>query len=192
MTWSAPIEATISVFAVLHTPVTSAPNALASCTAKVPTPPDAPLTSTLCPARIRPLSRSACRAVNAATGTDAACSNVRPAGLVITAPSWRMLMYSARVPRSSRPPNTSSPGRNSVTFSPTASTDPAMSAPSLPPLARGRDSPAIIRTRYGAPLMKCQSSGLIDAARTRTSTSLSPKVGMSMSSNLRTSGGPYR
>jgi len=29
MTWSAPIEATISTFGVLHTPVTSAPNALA-------------------------------------------------------------------------------------------------------------------------------------------------------------------
>jgi hypothetical protein len=31
-----------STFAVLYTPVTSAPNALAICTAKVPTPPDAP------------------------------------------------------------------------------------------------------------------------------------------------------
>jgi hypothetical protein len=29
--------------------VTSAPNALAICTAKVPTPPDAPLISTFCP-----------------------------------------------------------------------------------------------------------------------------------------------
>ena len=32
--------------AVLHTAVTSAPSALAICTAKVPTPPEAPLTST--------------------------------------------------------------------------------------------------------------------------------------------------
>ena len=31
-------------------PVTSAPNALAICTAKVPTPPEAPLINTFCPA----------------------------------------------------------------------------------------------------------------------------------------------
>jgi len=43
MTWPAPIERTMSTFGVLHTPVTSAPNDLAICTANVPTPPDAPL-----------------------------------------------------------------------------------------------------------------------------------------------------
>ena len=43
-----------------------------------------------------------------------------------------------------------------------ASTCPAMSAPR--PLALGRDSPAAARTTYGVPLMKCQSSGLTDAA----------------------------
>ena len=47
MTWSAPIERTRSTFLVLHTPVTSAPSALAICTANVPTPPDAPLIRTL-------------------------------------------------------------------------------------------------------------------------------------------------
>src|SRR5215831_10000156 len=79
MTWLAPIEATISTFAVLHTPVTSAPNAVASCTANVPTSPAAPLASTRCPGWTCPLSRSACNAVTPATGTAAACSNVRPA-----------------------------------------------------------------------------------------------------------------
>ena len=49
MTWSAPMDRTRSTFSVLHTPVTSAPNALAICTANAPTPPDAPMTSTLCP-----------------------------------------------------------------------------------------------------------------------------------------------
>src|SRR6266542_2339889 len=39
MTRSAPIDRTISTFLVLHTPVTSAPNDLAICTANVPTPP---------------------------------------------------------------------------------------------------------------------------------------------------------
>ncbi|WP_308259298.1 ANTAR domain-containing protein [Pseudonocardia sp. H11422] len=37
----------MSTFVVLHTPVTSAPTALAICTANVPTPPDAPMTSGL-------------------------------------------------------------------------------------------------------------------------------------------------
>jgi hypothetical protein len=49
MTWSAPIDRTMSAFLVLQTPVTFAPNDLAICTAKVPTPPEAPLTSTVCP-----------------------------------------------------------------------------------------------------------------------------------------------
>ena len=40
--------------AVLQTPVTSAPKALAICTAKVPTPPDAPITITVCPVSTRP------------------------------------------------------------------------------------------------------------------------------------------
>jgi hypothetical protein len=40
MTCSAPMELTRSTWGVLHTPVTSAPNALASCTASNPTPPD--------------------------------------------------------------------------------------------------------------------------------------------------------
>ena len=54
MTWSAPIERTMSKFLVLHTPVTSAPNDLAICTANVPTPPDAPLIKTFCPAESVP------------------------------------------------------------------------------------------------------------------------------------------
>src|SRR5919107_270400 len=77
MTWSAPIDRTRSTFAVLHTPVTCAPNALAICTPNVPTPPDAPTTSTRWPAWTRPRSRRACRAVTADTGTAAACSKVR-------------------------------------------------------------------------------------------------------------------
>jgi len=43
--------------------------------------------------------------------------------------------------------------------SPTASTDPAMSAPSLVASARDRDSPAAIRTRYGAPRMNASPAG---------------------------------
>ena len=53
----------------------SAPKNLASCTANVPTPPDAPLISTFCPGWTWPWSRSACSAVRPAIGTAAASSN---------------------------------------------------------------------------------------------------------------------
>ena len=75
------MERTRSVLAVLHTPVTSAPKALAIWTAKVPTPPEAPMISTFCPGSTRAWSRTACRAVSAETGTAAACSKERFAGL---------------------------------------------------------------------------------------------------------------
>src|SRR5215218_980082 len=54
MTWSAPSERTRSALPPLHTPVTSAPSDLASCTAKLPTPPEAPMTRTRCPCWTRP------------------------------------------------------------------------------------------------------------------------------------------
>src|SRR5438874_4736984 len=42
---------------ILHTPVTSAPNDLAICTANVPTPPAAPLIKIFCAGSMCPLSR---------------------------------------------------------------------------------------------------------------------------------------
>ncbi len=56
-------------------PYTSAPAVAASCTARCPTPPVAPSTSTLRPSSIPPL-RSACSAVRPATGRVAACASV--------------------------------------------------------------------------------------------------------------------
>src|SRR6267143_1965651 len=83
MTRSAPMERTRSRFFVLHTPVTFPPNTLAIWTAKVPTPPDAPLIRTSCPVWIPPTSRRPCSAVYPATGTAAAqpheAEDVRPA-----------------------------------------------------------------------------------------------------------------
>ena len=67
------------------------------------------------------------RRVNAAMGTEAACSNVTLSGLVTNADS-EAHAYSAKAPR--HEPNTSSPGLNCVTFLPTASTWPATSTPS--------------------------------------------------------------
>src|SRR2546430_2106788 len=62
--------------------------------------------------------------------------------------------YSAKAPRDT--PNTSSPGLNSVTFLPTASTWPATSTPSR--LSFGVRSPGMRRIN-GAPLIVNKSSG---------------------------------
>src|ERR1035441_7534651 len=146
MTRSAPSDRTISTFLVLHTPVTSAPNLLAICTANVPTPPAAPLINTFCPGRICPLSLRPCKEVNAATGTDAACSNVTLLGFVTNADS-EVHAYSAKAPR--HEPKTSSPAWNRVTFLPTASTRPATSTPSR--VVFGLRSPISPVPRGGGP-----------------------------------------
>jgi hypothetical protein len=171
---------------VLHTPVTSAPNDLASRTENVPTPPDAPLISTCCPGWTRPLSRSPWRAVSPATGTAAACSNDTLPGFSASASSGTAT-YSARAPVPA--PNTSSPGRKRVTLPPTASTTPAESVPSL---VFGVRSPICGRATYGDPVMAYQSAGFTDAARTLTRTSSSPASGWSISRSSSTSGVPNR
>src|SRR6516225_2642999 len=91
------MDRTISKFFVLHTPVTSAPNDLAIWTAKVPTPPVAPLIKTFCPEPILPLSRRPCNAVNAAMGADAACSNATLSGFLTSVDSCAHT-NSAKVP----------------------------------------------------------------------------------------------
>src|SRR3954467_9846031 len=126
--WSAPRARTASSFAVLHTPVTSAPNALAIWTAKVPTPPDAPTIRTCCPVWTRPWSRTAWRAVSAETGTAAAWSRDSFAGLGASL-SGRAREYSAN--DASPMPNTASPAAKAVTLAPTASTVPARLRPGL-------------------------------------------------------------
>jgi hypothetical protein len=83
--------------------------------------------------------------------------------------------YSARVP--SPVPNTWSPGRKRATFGPAASTSPARSIPSRPPL--GRRSPIAGRASHGMPVIAYQSAGLTDAALTRTRTSPSAASGRS-------------
>src|SRR6516165_12688540 len=60
-------------------PQTSAPEAAASCTARCPTPPEAPSTSTLRPSKSPPWRR-ACSAVRPATGRVAAWASVTPSG----------------------------------------------------------------------------------------------------------------
>ncbi len=74
---------------MLLTPVTSAPIDFAICTAKVPTPPEAPLISTFCPGCNAPASRRPCSAVVPAMPTTPACSKLTLAGLSATARSCR-------------------------------------------------------------------------------------------------------
>src|SRR5260370_33747582 len=85
-----------------------------------------------------PLSRRPCNAVNAATGAEAACSNVTLSGFVTNVDSGAHT-YSAKAPWQTQTltpeacgnlidePNTSSPSLNCVTFLPTTSTWPATS-----------------------------------------------------------------
>src|SRR5919201_1884369 len=81
MMWSAPSERTSSMLrAVPHTPVTSAPSALAIWTAMVPTPPEAPLIRTRVPALTCATSRMATRAVSPHITDAAASVNASPAG----------------------------------------------------------------------------------------------------------------
>ena len=114
ITWSAPIARTWSAFEARHTPVTSAPMAFASCTAKPPTPPDAPLTRR-CDPGPSSTSRSPCSAVVPETTTAAACTASTEAGRVATnrsgtatssaKPPWSDSAYTAsptRIPRDGR------------------------------------------------------------------------------------------
>ena len=120
-------------------------------------------------------------------GTAAACSNVSRAGFGTRKLCDVPRTYSAREPL--REPKTSSPGRNCVTFLPTASTCPATSMPMA--LLLGFRSPATTRTSDGLPRIMCQSYALTAAARTRTRMLSSSMVGISTSLSSRTSGGPY-
>ena len=100
----------------------------ASWMANDPEPPPAPLMSTREPGRAQVVP---CTAIAPACGTVEACANVNAGGLWANTDSGATA-YSAKPPLSARlSPYTSSPARNRVTPSPTASTTPAMSDPSV-------------------------------------------------------------
>src|SRR5207247_11299157 len=100
----------------------------------VPTPPDAPLTRTRLPAPTCPTSRMAISAVRPVMTDAAAQVKLTAAGFLTT---WDpgATAYSAKVPGRvlavlpQSDPNTSSPGRWSVTCGPTAATTPATALP---------------------------------------------------------------
>ena len=172
MTWSAPSERTRSTLAVLQTPVTSAPEALAIWTAKVPTPPDAPMIRTCWPGCTFAL-RTAWSAVDPEIGTAAACSKERFAGFAASMLGLARA-YSAKDP--SHVPYTSSPGLNPVTSLPTDSTVPARHRPGLGALGARSPKPAR-RIAYGRPVITCHVPLSTLAAATRTSTSSSSDRG---------------
>ena len=107
------------------------------------------------------------------TPTAAACSKVRLAGLRT---NWSSLAVAYSAKALVHQPNTSSPGRRPFTSVPTASTVPAMSVPGTRYF--GLRSPVAIRMRNGEPVMTITSPTWIDAAWTRTRTSLSRDPGL--------------
>ena len=122
-----------------------------------------------------------------ACGIVEASANVSSAGLWAR-PDSAATAYSAKPPLSARlSPYTSSPGRNRVTPSPTASTHPAMSDPSVR-RAGARSPPS--RAYAGEPRRVSQSLRFTDVAATRTSTCPEAGDGIGTSSTRSTSGGP--
>src|SRR5918996_617298 len=186
MTRSAPRDRTKSTFRVLHTPVTSAPRALAICTASVPTPPDAPLMRTVVPGLTWPTSRMAIMAVRPDMTDAAASLNESVAGFSMSRDAGATV-NSANVPWgavavSHTDPNTSSPGWRSVTFLPTASTTPATSVPRTG--VEGCRSPDLSRRMYGTPVTVTQSGVFTLVAPTRIRTSPSPAPGQWLAASV--------
>ena len=134
MTRSAPRSRNRSSFPDASTAVTSAPRALASCTAHTPTAPPTPFTSTRWPALTRPWSHRFISAMRAAVGTAAAPSNKRFSGMRASSAS-STAANSAKVPAllhwffDVNSPNTRSPGTNRVAPEPTWTSSPARSVP---------------------------------------------------------------
>src|SRR5215213_8532789 len=114
--------------------------------------------STRWPERTPPCSRTACSAAKPEIGTTAACSKVTFPGFGKRR-SARATAYSAKDPR--HVPNTSCPGRNSVTWAPTASMRPATVVPEQRVL-RGADPEARKAHRVRRPGHQVPY-GLVDA-----------------------------
>ena len=141
----------------------------------------------------RPTSRIAASAVSPDMPAPPACSKDSPGGLAISCVAGNTVS-SANVPGGCmmgplihREPNTSSPGRRSVTPRPTASTTPATSVPRT-----GHDgvrNPERNRRIFGTPATTIQSGVFTLVARTRTSTPSSPTCGGSISARRSTRSG---
>jgi hypothetical protein len=154
--------------------------ARASWTATAPTPPAAPLTTSVCPSLTPPSTVNTRTLVSAATGSPAAASQDRLAGL--RAKSSRIARSAAAPPTGK--PKTSSPTATRVTSSPSSSTIPAASRPSIPGKLTGMTSRI-------TPLRAFQSIGFTPAALTATRICPASGCGSSTSATCKTSGPPY-
>src|SRR5215213_9929147 len=99
MTWSAPRDLTKSRLRVLHTPVTSAPSDRAICTAKLPTPPEAPLIRTRVPRETLPRVCIAASAVRPDITDAAASSKLSASGFEMRLEAGTAVSSANRRPR---------------------------------------------------------------------------------------------
>ena len=165
---------------------TVCPARTANWAAKPPSPPLAPVTSTVAGAD-RSMMSSARRAVSPFSGTVAAITGSRPAGTRTShaASAATSSAYPPTLPRVRYQgiiPATTSPTPRSVTSAPTATTSPAMSHPARN--GGGTGPPGICPTRAA------MSAGFTHTARTRTSTPPGPGAGSGSSTSSSTSGPP--
>src|SRR5712692_5735950 len=140
--------------------VTCAPASRASCTAKSPTPPVAPVTSTRRPRSSPPFAR-AWSAVSPATGKVAACENVTLSGSSARACVGTATRF-AHAP-SGKSPTTRAPTRGPEPSAAARSTSPARSQP-------GRQPATAVPERLTSPRLS-------EKARTRTTAPLRSGTG---------------
>ena len=152
---------TSSTLRPLHTPVTSAPSALATCTANVPTPPDAPLTSTFCPGWTPAMQSSA---VPPASGSGGRLleGQVRRLAARRASPG-RTRTAPRRPPRPRRRPRRRPAGRSRPRRPPRR----RRRRPCRAPGAWASRSPETVRISDGRPVTMATSAKLSDDARTR-------------------------
>ena len=126
--------------ALRATAVTCAPAPAASWTAKRPTPPAAPVTSTRLPST-KPAISSARSAVRPATGSVAACAKLAPSG---SSASWsvRTATSCAQAPLRMSP-TTRAPAGGPLPSSAARSTTPATSQPGIEPAAHAGQAPRL-------------------------------------------------
>ena len=160
---------------VLHTPVTSAPKALAICTAK-----DAHTSRRADDQHLLPRLH-----VRLADGLQRGDARDRGGRRLLEGEVHRLGGEHLRLDRRVLSKRAVAgaidliPGTNSVTFLPTDSTDPASARPGLDALGERTPKPTR-RIAYGIPVMQCHVPMSTLAAATRTRTSSSPIVGLAI------------
>src|SRR5690349_20774392 len=184
MTCCAPSALTRCWLAGPAVAMTWAPRSTARATSRPPVTPPAPWTSSCSPARTPSVSPSTCSAVSAGTGKAAAASQLALCGLRASSPAGT-ISRGAQVPWSRSGTGwvmTASPGAQSLTAWPTASTVPAASTPS----AIGGLAPT------SQPPVRTNSSQLPTPAALTPSSTSSPASGRSSPTSIIATWSPIR